>query len=79
MDECAFEVAKRAYAHLEKSRTLMEKLPKEALDVMLPFVAIEIYLTRLEKLGYQILHPGLQRLPWIWLPKLWIRHYKNKF
>lgn len=79
LDDCVFEVAKRAYAHLRKAEKLMEKFPKEARDVMLPFVPVEMYLVRLEKLQYQILHPDLQRLPWMWLPKLWTKYFMNKF
>lgn len=79
LTESVYEVADRAHQHLSMARKLIEQVPKEARDVLLPAVNVDFYLDRLQKVHYDIFHPSLQHRSWSWLPKLWLMHYRNQY
>ncbi|CAG9772020.1 unnamed protein product [Ceutorhynchus assimilis] len=71
LSNCVFEVASRAHQHLVKSRSLMEKVPKEARRVLLPAIPVSIYLDRLLRVDHDILDQHLQRRSWNLLVSLY--------
>lgn len=71
LNECAFEVASRAHQHLTKARSLSEKVPAAAKQILLPAITVDDYLQRLQKIGYDVHHPSLKHKSWNWAPKLW--------
>ncbi|GJQ69882.1 hypothetical protein Trydic_g22427 [Trypoxylus dichotomus] len=79
LTECVYEVASRAHQHLTMARNLLGQVPKEARDILLPAVNVDLYLERLQKVHYDIFHPSLQIRSWLWLPKLWMAHYRNRY
>lgn len=79
LKDCVFEVASRAYQHLQKARNLTDKLPKNCTSAFLPAVTVDGYLTKLQVVDYDIFHPSLKRKPILWLPKLMWYKYKNKY
>ncbi|XP_011209942.2 NADH dehydrogenase (ubiquinone) complex I, assembly factor 6 homolog [Bactrocera dorsalis] len=54
VEECIFEVASVAHQHLEKARSLMDKVPKEVRKFFLPSIAVERYLERLRKSKFRL-------------------------
>lgn len=79
LSECTFEVASRAYQHLQKARNLMDQVPKEARCALLPAVNVDIYLTRLQEVNHDALNPLIQKRHWKLLPSLWWTNVKNKY
>ncbi|KAG8312535.1 NADH dehydrogenase (ubiquinone) complex I, assembly factor 6 [Homalodisca vitripennis] len=66
--DVVFEVATRAKQHLDKARSIKDKLPKEAHILLLPAAGTAWYLEKLQQLDFDVFHPKLQRrnqlLPW---------------
>lgn len=56
-------MASRAKGHLTEARRLADKLPREARQLMLPALAVDAYLTALEKAGFDLYDPALLRVP----------------
>ncbi|XP_004529557.1 NADH dehydrogenase (ubiquinone) complex I, assembly factor 6 homolog [Ceratitis capitata] len=54
VEECIFEVASVAHQHLEKARSLIDKVPKSVRKVFLPSIAVERYLERLRKSNFRL-------------------------
>lgn len=79
LSECVFEVATRAHQHLQKARSLQTQVPEEARGALLPAVAIDDYLGRLQKVDYDVFHPSLRQRRWLWLPRMWLKHVKKKY
>ncbi|XP_025829581.1 NADH dehydrogenase (ubiquinone) complex I, assembly factor 6 isoform X2 [Agrilus planipennis] len=79
LKECVYEIASRAYQHLMKARSLLQKVPAKGRDALLPAVPVYNYLDRLQKVDYEILHPDLQKKSRMWLFHLWISHFQNKY
>ncbi|KAI4465623.1 nadh dehydrogenase (ubiquinone) complex i assembly factor 6 [Holotrichia oblita] len=79
LTECVYEVADRAHQHLSMARKLIGQVPKEARDVLLPAINVDFYLDRLQKVHYDIFHPSLRHRSWLWIPKLWVMHYRNQY
>lgn len=79
LNECTYTVSSRAYQHLMKARSLMESVPIDARKALLPAIPIEYYLTKLQKVNYDPLHPLLQNKSRIWMPKLWFKSIRNQY
>ncbi|KAF5286806.1 hypothetical protein FQR65_LT12427 [Abscondita terminalis] len=77
--DCSYEIASRAHQHLEKARSLLTTIPSEARLVLLPAAAVQNYLDKLQKVGYDVLHPSLQKRTWGWIPKMWLNKTFNKY
>ncbi|VEN64804.1 unnamed protein product, partial [Callosobruchus maculatus] len=77
--ETVFEVASTSHQHLEKARSLIESVPKEARKILLPAIPVRIYLDRLQKVNYDIFHPSLKHRSWKLLPQLWLSNVRNKY
>ncbi|XP_067641575.1 NADH dehydrogenase (ubiquinone) complex I, assembly factor 6 homolog [Eurosta solidaginis] len=54
VEECIFEVATVAHQHLEKARSLMDKVPRDARKLFLPSIAVERYLERLRQASFRL-------------------------
>ncbi|KAL5277134.1 NDUFAF6 family protein [Megaselia abdita] len=54
VEECIFEIASVAHQHLEKSRNLSDKVPKEVKQLFLASYAIERYLERLRQVNFRL-------------------------
>lgn len=54
VQNCVFDVASLANIHLEKSRKLSDKIPKQANAIFLPAIAIGRYLERLRCVNFQL-------------------------
>ncbi|XP_011178991.2 NADH dehydrogenase (ubiquinone) complex I, assembly factor 6 homolog [Zeugodacus cucurbitae] len=54
VEECIFEVASVAHQHLEKARSLIDKVPKDVRKFFLPSIAVERYLERLRKSKFRL-------------------------
>ncbi|XP_075992449.1 NADH dehydrogenase (ubiquinone) complex I, assembly factor 6 homolog sicily isoform X2 [Anticarsia gemmatalis] len=59
MRNVAFEVASRANSHLQKAKSI--DVPKSAKQIFLPAVAVEQYLTKLQKCNFDVFDKSLQR------------------
>lgn len=79
LSECAFEVASRAYQHLAKARSFLDKVPAEGRRALLPAVSVDMYLQRLQDNHHNVLNPTLQRRHWKLLPKLWLTNFNNRY
>jgi NADH dehydrogenase [ubiquinone] 1 alpha subcomplex assembly factor 6 len=54
VEECIFELSSTAHQHLEKSRSMAKSVPKEALPIFLPAIAIARYLERLRHANFHL-------------------------
>lgn len=79
LQDTIFEVASRAHQHLVKARSLSESVPKEGRAALLPAVPVYSFLDRLQKVNYDVFHPGLQNRPWTILPRLYVSNLRNKY
>ncbi|XP_013168104.1 PREDICTED: NADH dehydrogenase (ubiquinone) complex I, assembly factor 6, partial [Papilio xuthus] len=77
MRNVVFEVASRAYSHLEKARKI--QTPKITNQIFLPATAVDFYLNKLQKNNFNIfdksLHQGNATLPF----KLYYNRLVNKY
>lgn len=79
LNDCTYEMAVRAYDHLNKARSLSEQVPKEVKGALLPAVPVFSYLDSLEKVNYDVFHPSLKIRSWKLLPSLWMNNLRNKY
>lgn len=79
LTDCVYEIASRAHQHLQKSKSLNNKVPDEGKQAFLPAIPISIYLDRLQKVDYNVLDPSLQHRTWKFLPTLYISKLRNKY
>jgi hypothetical protein len=54
-----FKVASTALAHLEHARELRPTVPTAALPVLLPAVPAHVFLSALQRCGFDPFHPSL--------------------
>lgn len=59
VQDCLFDVAGVAKIHLEKSRSLSEKLSRDTKIVLLPAISVDRFLTRLQVANFQLINPRL--------------------
>lgn len=59
IQDCLFDVASVAKIHLEKSRSLSEKLSKGTKLVLLPAISVDRFLTRLQLANFKLTNPRL--------------------
>ncbi|CAB3381807.1 Hypothetical predicted protein [Cloeon dipterum] len=59
VQDAVYEVARRAFRHLDKARTV--KVPKEVVPFLLTSVPADLYLKRLEKINFDPFHPSLHK------------------
>ncbi|XP_050309139.1 NADH dehydrogenase (ubiquinone) complex I, assembly factor 6-like isoform X6 [Anthonomus grandis grandis] len=79
LSDCVYEIATIAHQHLQKSRSLMEKVPKEGRIALLPAQSVSMYLDRLQASDYNVLDPHLQRRSWVLLPRVYFNMLKNRY
>lgn len=79
LSDCVFEIAGRAYQHLQKARSLANKVPVEARIALLPAVPVSIYLDKLQRVDYNVLDPSLQRRSWKMLPNVYYSMLKKEY
>lgn len=79
LNECAFEIASRAFKHLTTARNLLDNVPNEAKGVLLAAVPINDYLETLQRVNYDVLHPKLQKKSRLWIARLWFKHITRKY
>ncbi|XP_064555057.1 NADH dehydrogenase (ubiquinone) complex I, assembly factor 6 homolog [Drosophila montana] len=58
VEECIFEVASAANAHLKLTRQLLPQMPRLVRKIFLPAVPTEGYLERLRRARFQLTHPS---------------------
>ncbi|KAF8513761.1 isoprenoid synthase domain-containing protein [Gautieria morchelliformis] len=83
LDDSVYEFAVAANDQILTARSMFEKqnlmVPREAMPVFLAGIPASGYLTRLEKVNFDALHPTLQmrdwKLPW----RIWRGYYKHVF
>ncbi|KAF8510069.1 isoprenoid synthase domain-containing protein [Hysterangium stoloniferum] len=83
LDDAVYEFAIAANDQLLTARSMFEKqemkIPPEAMPVFLSGIPVSLYLSRLEKVNFDIRHPSLQtkdwRLPW----RVWRGYHKQMF
>lgn len=79
VEECVFEIASIAHQHLEKSRNLSDKVPKEVRQIFLASFAVERYLERLRRAQFRLTDQSVlqrdQMLPAVFL---WNK-FRNKY
>lgn len=78
--ECTYEVASVAHRHLEKARNLAAKIPSGAgRQLLLPALAVERYLTRLQRADFHLADEALRRrdamLPMVYYWNNWRGEY----
>ncbi|XP_076903916.1 uncharacterized protein LOC143559133 [Bidens hawaiensis] len=61
LSEAVFDMASTANAHLQKARALVEIVPKEARSVLLPAVGSQAVLDSLNRVGFDVFDPRLNR------------------
>ncbi|PIK35088.1 putative NADH dehydrogenase (ubiquinone) complex I, assembly factor 6 [Apostichopus japonicus] len=73
--EVIYDLASHAHSHVLKARSLKKSVPQEGSPALLALTPIDRYLTRLQKLNFDLFNPVSQRrdafLPWaLWWKKL---------
>lgn len=61
VQDCLFDVASVAKIHLEKSRSLSDKLSRATKLVLLPAISVDRFLTRLQIANFQLTNPRLAK------------------
>ncbi|XP_054282350.1 NADH dehydrogenase (ubiquinone) complex I, assembly factor 6-like [Macrosteles quadrilineatus] len=74
-----FEVASRAKQHLDKARSLKDKVPEGTFILLLPAASTSWFLDQLQKFDFDVFHPKLQRrhhlLPWTLYLNKFLKRY----
>ncbi|KAK6350071.1 hypothetical protein TWF696_006318 [Orbilia brochopaga] len=83
LKDVVFAVATRASDHLITAREMLKHAGDEgkggAFTTFLPAVPTSLYLSRLEKVDFDVFHPSLQRREWRLPWKAYIANYKRQF
>ncbi|XP_066159112.1 NADH dehydrogenase (ubiquinone) complex I, assembly factor 6 isoform X1 [Euwallacea fornicatus] len=79
LSDCVFEIASRAHQHLQKTRSLGDKVPKDGKIAFLPAVPVSIYLSRLQQVDYNVLDSRLVHRSWKLLPTVYWYMLKNTY
>lgn len=61
VQDCLFDVASVAKIHLEKSRSLSEKLTRATKIVLLPAISVDRFLTRLQVANFRLINSRLAK------------------
>ncbi|XP_068621457.1 NADH dehydrogenase (ubiquinone) complex I, assembly factor 6 [Battus philenor] len=77
MRQVTFDVASRANSHLEKARRI--NVPKVANQIFLPAIAVESYLSKLQKKHFNLFDKSLQRGNTTLAFKLYYQRLLNKY
>jgi len=83
LKDVAFAIAMRANDHLITAREMLEKAGEEGRGVafasFLPAVSTSLYLSRLEKVDFDVFHPSLARREWKLPWKAYLANARRKF
>lgn len=79
LNECAYEIASRAHQHVSKSKSLADKVPREARSSLLPAVPVMNYLEKLQRVNYDIFHSSLQQRGLFWIPKVYLANVRKVY
>ncbi|XP_059471695.1 NADH dehydrogenase (ubiquinone) complex I, assembly factor 6 [Neocloeon triangulifer] len=77
VQDAVYEVARRAFRHLDKARTA--KVPKELVPFFLTSVPIDLYLKRLERTNFDPFHPSLNKRLVTLHFRMWYNKVTGKF
>nr|XP_003219546.1 PREDICTED: NADH dehydrogenase (ubiquinone) complex I, assembly factor 6 [Anolis carolinensis] len=79
VQDVVYDIASQAHVHLEHARSFRKNVPAKAFPAFLCTVAIEDYLSQIQKVDFNVFHPNLHRKNTLLPLHLYIRSWKKTY
>ncbi|KAI5705477.1 hypothetical protein M8J75_015351 [Diaphorina citri] len=77
--DAVFEIASAAKIHLDKARSIKDKIPPHVLPLCLPSIPVQCYLERLRRADFNLFHPQLKLQDGFLPSKLWWNRLRKTY